>query len=111
MTKTGSGLRYLIYKKGNGEKAEVGKKVKISYEVRLINGTLIYSSKDTGPKEFIIGKSNAETGLEEALLLMRVGDRAKLIIPSHLAYGLHGDDNKIPKRATLIYDLELLSVN
>ena len=111
MTKTGSGLRYLIYKTGTGEKPEVGMKVKINYGVRLINGTLIYSSKDAGPKEFIIGKSNAESGLEEGILLMRVGDKAKLIIPSHLAYGLHGDENNVPKRATLIYDLELISVN
>ena len=110
MTKTGTGLRYFIYKNGNGKKAELGSKVKISYEVHLINGNVIYSSKETGPKEFEIGKSNAESGLEEGIMFMHVGDRAKLIIPSHLAYGLHGDENKVPKRATLVYDLELLSV-
>jgi FKBP-type peptidyl-prolyl cis-trans isomerase FkpA len=111
MTKTASGLRYLIYKKGNGLKPESGSKVKIDYEVKLINGTLIYSSRESGPKEFIIGKSNAEPGLEEGLLLMRVGDKSKLIIPSYLAYGLHGDENKIPKRATLVYDVELLDAS
>jgi FKBP-type peptidyl-prolyl cis-trans isomerase FkpA len=110
MTKTSTGLRYMIYKNGNGVKAEQGKLAKINFELRLINGTLSYSSKQEGTKEFEIGKSNAESGLQEGILLMRVGDKAKLIIPSHLAYGLHGDENKIPKRATLVYDVELLQV-
>jgi FKBP-type peptidyl-prolyl cis-trans isomerase FkpA len=110
MTKTSTGLRYMIYRNGNGEKAVTGKIAKIDYEVKLINGTLVYSSKQEGTKEFEIGKSNAESGLQEGVLLMKVGDKAKLIIPSHLAYGLHGDENKIPKRATLIYDVELLGI-
>jgi FKBP-type peptidyl-prolyl cis-trans isomerase len=111
MSTSGTGLRYNIYSSGNGKKAAPGSKVKINYVVRLINGDIIYSSEINGPREFIIGKSNAEPGLEEAVLLMRQGDRAKLIIPSHLAFGLHGDENKVPKRATLIYDLEILSIN
>ena len=41
---------------------------------------------------------------------MKVGDKAKFIIPSHLAFGLLGDENKIPKRATLVYDVELIDV-
>ena len=110
MTTTGSGLRYDIYKHGNGAKPVFGNNVKLNYEVRLINGDLCYDSKDDKPLEFTIGKSNVEQGLQEGILLMRVGDRAKLIIPSHLAYGLHGDEDKIPKRATLVYDVELLDM-
>lgn len=110
MNKTGTGLRYLIYKKGEGVKAEKEKFVKIKYKVNLITGTPCYSSEKEGPKEFLIGKAEVESGLEEGILLMRVGDKAKFIIPSHLAFGLLGDEDKIPKRATLVYDVELMDV-
>ena len=110
MTQTKSGLRYMIYKNGNGEKAIKGKIVKINYKVGLITGVNCYSSDETGPKSFIIGKGEVENGLDEGILLFKVGDKAKLIIPSPLAFGLVGDDKKIPKRATLIYDVELLEI-
>lgn len=110
MEETGTGLRYYIYKKGNGNKAEAGKTAKINFEVRLITGDICYSSKDDGAKEFVVGKSDEISGLEEGILLMKVGDKAKFIIPSHLAFGLLGDEDKVPKRATLIYDVELLEI-
>jgi len=110
MQETGTGLRYMIYKKGNGEKSVAGKVAKFNFEVRLITGDICYSSKNDGAKEILIGKSGEISGLEESLLLLKVGDKAKLIIPSHLAFGLLGDEKKIPKRATLIYDIELLQL-
>jgi FKBP-type peptidyl-prolyl cis-trans isomerase FkpA len=110
MTQTGTGLRYMIYKKGSGVKAEKNKIAKIKFNVKLITGDICYSSEDDGTKELFIGKSGEVSGLEEGILLLKVGDRAKFIIPSHLAYGLLGDEKKIPKRATLIYDVELLEI-
>jgi FKBP-type peptidyl-prolyl cis-trans isomerase len=59
---------------------------------------------------FQIGHGGVETGLEEAILLMKVGDRAKLVIPSHLAHGFFGDDERIPPRATLIYDIKIVNL-
>jgi len=110
MTETGTGLRYSIYKKGNGVQPKKGDYATIKYKVSLINGILCYDSNKEGPKEFLTGKAEVENGLEEGIMLMHVGDKAKLIIPSHLAFGLLGDDNKIPKRATLVYDIELINV-
>ncbi|OPZ99705.1 MAG: putative FKBP-type peptidyl-prolyl cis-trans isomerase FkpA precursor [Bacteroidetes bacterium ADurb.Bin408] len=110
MKTTGTGLRYMIYKQGTGSQAEPGDSVVINYKVNLINGIECYSSKETGPLRFLTGKSDVINGLEEAVLLMKVGDNAKVIIPSHLAYGLLGDEEKIPKRATLVYDIELTMV-
>ena len=110
MKETGTGLRYMIYKNGSGEKALKGKVAVINSEVKLITGDICYTSKDEGPKEIIIGKSGEISGIEEGILLMRVGDKAKFIIPSHLAFGLLGDEKKIPKRATLVYDVELLKI-
>jgi len=110
MNKTGTGLRYLIYKKGKGEKAVKGKIAVIGYTLRFLNGDLCYSFDKEGPKEFKIGYGNVESGIEEGILLMHVGDRAKFIVPSHLAFGLLGDQNKIPQQATLVYDIELVKL-
>lgn len=105
-----TGLRFVRYQEGTGIQAEQGNKVRISFKVSLINGIECYTSEAEGPKEFVIGLSDEVNGLEEGLTMMRVGDKARLIIPSHLAFGLPGDMNKIPMRATLIYDVHLLSV-
>ena len=107
MSETGSGLKYMIYKKGAGAKISKGDLVKVNFETRLITGDLCYSSKTDGSKELLVGNSGEISGLEEGVMLLRVGDKAKLIIPSHLAFGLLGDENKIPKRATLVYDVEI----
>ena len=110
MQKTGTGLRYLIYETGNGEKAEEGKVAVIEFAVSLISGELVYSSDISGPKEFLIGRGGVEPGLEEGILIMREGDHAKFILPSHRAFGLFGDQDKIPPKATLIYDVKLLKI-
>lgn len=110
MTKTSTGLRYLIYKKGNGSKGQKGKVAVISYNSRLLNGNLCYSSDKNGLKEFKIGYGGVESGVEEGILLMHVGDRAKFILPSHLAFGLLGDQNRIPQQAALVYDIELVTI-
>ena len=110
MEETGTGLRVWVYEHGNGPQAEKGLVATLNYKTWLINGDLIYSSNELGPKEFLIGKGGVESGLEEAILKLHVGDKAKLIIPSHLAFGLLGDNNKIPPRSTVVYDIELISL-
>lgn len=110
MTTTGTGLRYMIYKKGNGERAVTGKYAKVKYKISLLDGTECYSSDKTGPKEFLIGQDHVESGLHEGILLVGVGDKAIFILPSHLAHGLLGDENKIPPKASVIYDIELISL-
>jgi FKBP-type peptidyl-prolyl cis-trans isomerase len=110
MQETGSGLRYMIYENGSGPKAEEGKTAVLNYTLKLLTGDIIYSSKEDGQKVFKIGKGSVESGLEEAILKMRVGDKAIVILPAHLGYGLLGDNNKIPPRCTLVYDLELVDL-
>lgn len=110
MEETGSGLRYMFIEKGNGKKAETGKTVVLDYTVKLLTGDVIYSSDINGQKIFKIGKGDVESGLEEALQFLRAGDKVKLILPAHLAYGLLGDNNKIPPRSTLIYDVEVVEI-
>jgi FKBP-type peptidyl-prolyl cis-trans isomerase FkpA len=105
-----SGLWYQIYKSGHGPLASNGKTVTIKYKCELIDGTLCYSSDLSGLKSFIVGARSVESGLDEGILLMKQGDVAHLFIPPHLAYGLTGDEKKIPPDAILVYDIELVSI-
>jgi FKBP-type peptidyl-prolyl cis-trans isomerase len=110
MLKTATGLRYEIIEKGNGAKAETGKIARFEYETKLINGAVIYSSEKSGPKEFRIGSGGVESGLEEGILLLKQGDKARFVIPSFLAHGLSGDQDRIPPKATLIYTVKLIDL-
>ena len=111
MTTTGTGLRYMITKKGNGELAKPLQRAKVNYKISLLDGTVCYTSDSTGAKEFKIAQDNVESGLHEGIQYMHVGDKATFILPSHLAHGLVGDASKIPSHASVIYELELLSLN
>jgi FKBP-type peptidyl-prolyl cis-trans isomerase FkpA len=110
VVETATGLRYTLLEKGKGPRAIYGQIARIEFEVKLISGETLYSSEQTGPKEFIIGRGGVESGLEEGILLLRVGDKARLIIPSYLAHGLSGDQDKIPPKATLIYTVKLIEL-
>ena len=108
MVTTGTGLRYQILKQGSEKRIEKGEKVSLEYELHSIAGDLIYSSDNDGVKTFIIGDGSVESGLEEAMTYLHWGDVAKLVLPFHLAYGLHGDDNRIPEYATLVYTIKII---
>jgi FKBP-type peptidyl-prolyl cis-trans isomerase FkpA len=110
MKSTGSGLRYMIYEEGKGPEASKDKTAIFHYTLRLITGDVIYSSRNGQPSDFVIGRGGVESGLDEGIQLLRQGDKARLILPSHLAHGVPGDGVKIPLRAILVYDIELLEV-
>ncbi len=110
MITTGSGLRYMITQKGTGVNPQSEQRVRLNFNVKLLDGTLCYSSDSTGVYEFVVDKTSVETGLHEGVKYMHVGDKATMILPSHLAYGLIGDEKRIPPRASVLYELELLSV-
>jgi len=110
MIQTGTGLRYQVIEKGKGEKTAVGKRVQFEYEVKLLSGETIYSSEKSGLKEFALGSGGVESGLEEGMLLLNVGDKARFILPSYLAHGLSGDQNQIPAKSTLIYTVKLIDL-
>ncbi|MBN2639068.1 MAG: FKBP-type peptidyl-prolyl cis-trans isomerase [Bacteroidales bacterium] len=108
---TSTGLRYMIINQGNGPKAKVGNIATIAYSVRLMKGPVVYSSEQSGLKSFEIGHGGVVTGLEEGIILLKVGEKAKFILPSHLAYGLTGDGNKVPPHTPIIYTVELVNLN
>lgn len=111
MATTGTGLRYMITKHGEGkELAQPEQHAKVAYKVSLLDGTLCYSSDKDGPREFVVAKDNIESGLHEGIQLLHAGDEAIFILPSHLAHGLTGDGNKIPAKASVIYEIKLISL-
>ncbi len=110
--KTPSGLRYKIIQKGSGAQAEKGKQISVHYKGQLADGRVFDSSyQRKQPIDFTVGIGQVIKGWDEGLQLLRVGDKARLVIPSDLAYGSQGAGGVIPPDATLIFDVELMSVN
>lgn len=109
--KTQSGLHYKLIVKGDGPKAEKGKTVSVHYKGMLMDGTVFDSSyKRNQPIDFALGVGQVIAGWDEGIALLNVGDKARLIIPPHLAYGERGAGGVIPPSATLIFDVELKAV-
>jgi len=109
--RTESGLRYKMIQKGEGKKAEAGKTVSVHYEGSLENGKVFDSSYPRKkPIEFKLGIGQVIEGWDEGIALLQVGDKARFVIPSDLAYGPSGAGGVIPPHATLIFDVELMDV-
>ncbi len=109
--KTASGLRYQFIQKGDGKKAEKGKKVSVHYKGQLVNGQEFDNSyKRKQPIDFNLGIGQVIEGWDEGIQLLQVGDKARFVIPSHLGYGSRGAGGVIPPNATLIFDVELVDV-
>ncbi|HEY9184396.1 MAG TPA: peptidylprolyl isomerase [Salegentibacter sp.] len=108
---TESGLRYKIEKEGKGPKAEKGKTVSVHYKGMLADGTVFDSSfKRNQPIEFPLGVGHVIAGWDEGIQLLKVGDQARFVIPSHLGYGDRGAGGVIPPNASLVFDVELVDV-
>ncbi|NNC35278.1 MAG: peptidylprolyl isomerase [Croceitalea sp.] len=110
--KTPSGLRYKMIQKGSGKKAESGQMVSVHYEGSLTNGQVFDSSfKRNEPIDFKLGVGQVISGWDEGIALLKEGDKARFVIPSHLAYGSAGAGGVIPPDATLVFDVELMKVS
>ncbi len=106
---TESGLQYLVLKQGKGPKPTKTDKVQVHYKGTTIDGTEFDSSYKRGkPTSFPV--TGVIKGWTEALLLMNVGSKYKLFIPSELAYGQRGAGPKIGPNAVLIFEVELLDI-
>jgi FKBP-type peptidyl-prolyl cis-trans isomerase FkpA len=104
-----AGLWYNIEKEGDGTFFKENARITFEYECSLLDGTRCYSSKELGPKEIILGKSDIPAGLNEGFKLLKPGGKAVFIMPPFLAYGLIGDGKRIPPRATLVYTVSVSS--
>ena len=106
---TASGLQYKVLKSGNGKTPKATDTVKVHYQGTLIDGTVFDSSIERGePATFPV--NGVIPGWTEVLQLMKEGDKWQVFIPSQLAYGAQGAGPKIGPNSTLIFDVELLSI-
>lgn len=106
---TDSGLQYSILQEGDGAKPKETDVVKVHYHGTLTDGTVFDSSVERGePAQFPVNR--VIKGWTEALQLMQVGDKFKLVIPSDLAYGERGAGGDIGPNAVLVFEVELLDI-
>ena len=110
-TESQSGLRFMRYSQGVGpDLAKVGQEAIIRVKIELLDGRVCYETAKEEIERVVIAKSEKESGIHEALQLMRKGDKAKLILPSYLGHGLLGDRMKIPPQSVLYIDLQLIDL-
>lgn len=108
---TASGLKYQMIVNGTGKQAEKGKTVAVHYKGSLANGTEFDNSyKRKKPIEFPLGMGHVIEGWDEGIALLKVGDKARFVIPSYLGYGESGAGGVIPPNAVLVFDVELMDV-
>ena len=101
-----------VLQEGSGAEAVVNDTVNVHYTGTLEDGTKFDSSLDRGePFSFVLGSGQVIQGWEKGVQGMKVGEKRKLIIPPELAYGDQGAGDIIPPNATLIFEVELLSIN
>jgi len=106
---TATGLQYTIIAKGDGVQPKETDNVTVHYHGTLLDGTVFDSSVERGqPASFPV--NGVIPGWVEALQLMNVGSKYKLFIPSNLAYGERGAGGAIGPNATLIFEVELISI-
>lgn len=105
-----SGLQYKVLTEGKGPKPEAQDTVECNYKGTLIDGTEFDSSAKHGGKPSTFPVSGVIKGWTEALQLMPVGSKWQLFIPSDLAYGARGAGGVIGPGSTLIFEIELVSI-
>ncbi len=103
-----SGLQYKVIKEGKGKKPKADQKVKVYYVGKLINGT-VFDESTKEPAEFILNNS-VIPAWQEGLQLMSVGSKYEFYTPYQLGYGERGYPGVIPPYSTLIFEIELLSI-
>ena len=109
-TVTASGLQYQIIEKGTGAQPQLQDRVVVNYIGRLVTGQVFDSSYARG-EPLNIPVNRVIPGWTEALQMMSVGSKWQLVIPSNLGYGANGAGDLIPPHSTLIFDVELVSID
>jgi FKBP-type peptidyl-prolyl cis-trans isomerase len=110
MKENPSGLFVYVYGAGSGQYPKKGDLVSYYYRISLLDGTECYKSEPGKPKSMVVGHGGVEAGLEEGIMHMQKGQKALFILPPHLAHGLIGDMNKIPPRASIVYEIDLADI-
>ena len=104
MTRLPEGARIWEYEVGKGAVVQYEDSVRVNYTVEAVNGKIIYNDV---AECFVAGRRQQMIGLDQAILHLHYGSHAKIILPSHLAYGIGGDGDRIPQSTILVLDLKI----
>jgi peptidylprolyl isomerase len=108
---TPSGIKYIIQKRGTGNKPAAGKTVQVNYRGSFLSGQVFDNSDTRGkPFEFQAGIGAVIKGWDETILDMQAGEKRLVIIPPELAYGERGMGNAIPPNSFLVFEMELVGI-
>ena len=112
---TASGLYYVIEKDGAGATSQAGQEVTVNYTGRTLEGVVFDSNVDpkfnhTEPFKFPLGQGAVIPGWDEGVALLKKGSKARLFIPSPLAYGPQSPGPEIPANAILVFDVEVTDI-
>lgn len=109
VVETASGLQYIVLTEGDGPSPAATDWVTVHYEGKSLDGKVFDSSYERGePSEFVLNK--VISGWTEGVQLMKVGSKYRFFIPPDLAYGARGAGEDIGPNATLIFEVELISI-
>ena len=108
MQRTPTGLYIEVLEPGSGELYKENDPVILEFRTFLLSGEMIYSSDSLGVKQFVVNRSEEIDALHEAVQLLRPGARARLVIPSYLAYGVAGDGDRIRGLQPVMMEIKLL---
>jgi len=109
--KTATGIRYLVLKPGDGQKPKPGDKVGVLYVGTLLHGEKFDENLDPNhPLTFRVDRGDVIPGWDQIMQAMKLHEKRLVIIPSDLAYGSRGRAPAIPRDATLVFEMELVSV-
>lgn len=101
----------MVTRHGTGEQLKAGETVMVHYTGLLTDGTKFDSSRDRNePIAFPLGAGKVIKGWDEAIVRLRIGDQATLVIPPQLGYGARGAGGVIPPDATLIFIVEVMGI-
>ncbi len=95
MQRTPTGLYVEVLSPGSGDLFKEGDRVSMNYRTFLLSGEQVYSSDSNGVKTFVVNRSEEIDALHEVAQMLRPGAQARLVIPSHLGYGVAGDGDRI----------------
>jgi FKBP-type peptidyl-prolyl cis-trans isomerase len=107
MTFSDEGYFYEIFNEGELPKITNHKQITCECSISMLDGTPCYEIKN---KTFVVGNSEEISGLHHAVKFLGKGGKARFIFPSHLAYGIQGDFDKVPPRAILLYKIRIIEV-
>ncbi len=109
--KTSTSIRYVVLKEGHGDSPKPGDKIDVLYVGKLLHGEIFDQTEDRDhPFTFRVGRQMVIDGWDQILPMMKLGEKRLVIIPPELAYGSRGQPPKIPRDATLVFEIELLDI-